>query len=114
MLFMSSGILIYRATTCLFSKLLGTTNAWVGVLQGYLCSLGCLWEDGKRSLALALFMYPKGLEGMFDLFLKKQWIREIPYSLSLLFSIAMALAYYLKQKGLLMENYDFLLDKICN
>lgn len=114
MLFMCTGVLIYRASTCLFSKLLGTTNIWVGIMQCYLCSLGSLWEDGKRSLTLALFMYPKGLESMFDLLNQKGWINEIPFSLSFLFSLSMALAYYLKQIGLINENYDFFLEKLCS
>ncbi|MFO0515414.1 MAG: hypothetical protein ACK5YA_01040 [bacterium] len=112
MLFMATGVLVYRATTCIFSNLFNTTNVWVTVIQSLLCSLASLWEDGKRSLALALFMYPKDAEGIYDLFIKKQWVKEIPYSLSAIFALSMALGVYMKNKGLLFDNYSTLLDKL--
>lgn len=112
MLFMCTGVLAYRASTCVFSHLFKQSNIWLGVIQCYLCSLGSLWEDGKRSLTLALFMYPKGLEGMFDMCVKRGWLCEIPLSLSLLFALSMTVSKYMQEKGTLSNSYSSLLDKL--
>lgn len=112
MLFMSTGLLFYRASVCIFSKYFSNTNIIQGVIQCYLSSLGCLWEDSSRSMTYALFMYPKSLDGLFDMFNKMNLLPVIPGFIAFLFSITMATGLYLKLDGKMIESYEYIFNKV--
>ena len=48
-------------------------------------------ENTKRIEDYAVFVIPRVLEGFFDLFEKLGYVKRVPYSLSALFAIGMAL-----------------------
>lgn len=112
MLFMSTGILAYRASVCIFSKYFSNTNILFGIIQCYLSSLGCLWENSSRSITYALFMYPKSLDGLFDMLNKMNVLPVIPGFIALLFSLTMSTGLYLKLDGKMIESYDYILNKV--
>lgn len=112
MLFMSTGLLFYRASVCIFSKYFSNTNIIQAVIQCYLSSLGCLWEDSSRSMTYALFMYPKSLDGLFDMFNKMNLLPVIPGFIAFLFSITMATGLYLKLDGKMIESYEYIFNKV--
>lgn len=111
-LFMISGIVIYRGTCCIISNVFQSYNAYFGMIQCLLCSLSSLWEDGRRSFDLALFMYPNGLISLFDLLNRKGYVNELPFLLSLLFSLSLTVVTYLDQNKLMLDNYSYYLNKL--
>ena len=112
MAFMTTGIIGYRASICMLSHIFGRFNIYMGIFTCFCSSLGSFFEDGQRNMAYALFMYPKGMEGLFEIVTKKKIINEIPYSLSLMFAAALTTAVYLNDKGILLGNYTWALDKV--
>lgn len=98
---------------CLLTKL-QKPNSWLGLLMGFVSSLGIFWESPGRWPEFAMNMLPRWFETIVPTLRKqRRWI-EIPYGQQILFAVTMAIVGWIhfEEPTAIKKQIKWLLDMI--
>jgi len=89
--------MVIRSFSCLFANYRGKFDTINVMAMAIFATLPVLMENVSRVESYSVFTIPKVLEGLWDLLQKLGYVKNIPYSLPVLFAISMASLLVLKK-----------------
>lgn len=113
-LYMTTFILIVRGGTCLLSNMYGKLSIWSAFLLSIIAPVTVLIEDQRRIVDYTLFTLPRSLEGLFDLFVKLEYVSEIKNGMSIIFALSTTLMFLLNEAEDLNDRLNKLFNFIAN
>ena len=108
--YLTTFILIHRASTCLLSNYFKSFNFYMVLLQSILCSPAVLFDSVDRIRDYTIFTLPKSFECLFEVGVKLNIFKEVRFSLSFLFALAMGFLIYCKETDEINPSYSRMLS----
>ena len=111
---MTGCVVVFRASFCIISKILGKYNPLFSIIQYWICCIIPLNEPKDRVIGYGTFTFVKGLQGLFDMFFKLNIIKPIPNFIQLMFATFMSVSLLLSIDNSLKKENTFYFDFIIN
>jgi hypothetical protein len=112
--FFSGFIMAMRAISCLSSNIRQKFDILTLICISFFSTLPVLIENVKRMEDYTLFTLPRVLEGIWDLFAKLGYLKNIPNSLNFMFAVSMGILLVCKKhfEKYMPKSYSRHLDHI--
>ncbi len=94
---MASYVFIFRYLMCFLKNTRGTIDRWNVMIAAFLCSFSILFEPSSRRSELALYLIPRFLEAVWELFAKRGMVKAVPHWEVVVFCLAMGIITYCYQ-----------------
>ena len=96
-LFLSCYIAIFRYGLCKVKNVRQKIDTWNVIIPAIACTFAIFWEPSHRRIELALYLFPRFLEALWEFLLKRGLVKSVPNGEVLLFSFAMGIIMYCYQ-----------------
>ena len=96
-LFLTMYVMTSWSTPCLFRNLRGKDEKWMYYVNGLLAGSMVLIEQPGRRLELGMYCLPRAIESLWNGWVSKGYVKDVPYGEAIYFSLS---------TGVLMSLYQ--------
>ncbi len=108
--FMSGFVIILRASFCICSKIYKKYSVLVSIFQALIACSAIVFEESNRVVNLSLFTFPRSIESLGEVLIKREIIPSIPHFMKILFTLSLIISIIMKDKDELKGNLRSFLD----
>ena len=93
-LFLSTYITIFRYLTCFTKNYRQRMDKWNIIISGFFATFAIMFEPSHRRTELALYLFPRFLEALWNWLEKRGFVKSVPNGEVLIFAMAMSIIMY--------------------